>query len=66
MFVKRFHLIMLIGALVPAISHAQNPGQSGCREVPREDALPFLCAPPTTEMIEQERPAALILLTTPS
>jgi len=66
MFVKRIHLMMLTGALVPAISQAQNPGQSGCREVPREDALPFLCAPPTSEMIEQERPAALILLTTPT
>jgi hypothetical protein len=66
MFVKWFHLMMLIGALVPAISQAQNPGQSGCREVPREDALPFLCAPPTSEMLEQERPAALILLTTPT
>ena len=33
----------------PSVSHAQS-ASFGCREVPREDALPSLCAPPTSEL----------------
>ena len=33
----------------PSVSHAQS-ARFGCPEVPRQDALPSLCAPPTSEL----------------
>ena len=56
----------LVFFAVPAALPAQTTVRGGCSEVPREDALPSLCAPPTSETIAPPVPDSVILLKVPA
>src|SRR6266481_132561 len=51
---------------VPIALPAQTTVRGGCREVPREDALPSVCAPPSSETQAQPAPDSVILLKVPA
>jgi type IV secretory pathway VirB10-like protein len=57
--------ILLFVAAAPGLAYAQQTAVAGCPEVPREDALPFLCAPPTSEVEEASAAPVQIRLTVP-
>ena len=57
--------VILLFAAGPDLAHAQEPVPAGCPEVPREDALPFLCAPPISEMEEAGATPVQIKLAVP-
>jgi hypothetical protein len=48
-----------------AVAAAQEVAPSSCTEMPREDALPSLCAPPTAEATAAAAPSMLVRLTVP-
>ena len=64
--VRRPFFPLLIFLAVPVTVPAQATVGGGCAEVPREDALPFLCAPPTSEVLAQTVPDTVILLKVPA
>ena len=59
-----FPFLVFLG--VPAALPAQNTVRGGCSEVPREDALPSVCAPPTSQALAPSVPDAVILLKVPA
>ena len=59
-----FLLLVLVAA--PIAVQAQTTAGGGCSEIPREDALPFLCAPPTSVTLTQAPPDTVILLKVPA
>ncbi len=59
---RRSFFPLLIFVLVPAAVQAQTGAPGGCTEVPREDSLPFLCVPPTSEITAAAAPDTVILL----
>src|SRR6266700_5164347 len=67
MFSDRRRLLpLLISLIAPITLYAQTAVRGGCGEIPREDALPFLCAPPTSEILAHEEPDSVILLNVPA
>jgi len=67
MFSDRRRLLpLLICLLAPIALCAQTAVRGVCGEIPREDALPFLCAPPTSEILSHEEPDSVILLNVPA
>lgn len=62
---RRRLLRLLICLLAPIALYAQTAVHGGCGEIPRQDALPFLCAPATSEILAQEEPDSVILLNLP-
>lgn len=56
----------LIFLAVPVAMSAQTTVRGGCSEVPREDGLPFLCAPPTSEILAHAVSDTVILLKVPA
>jgi hypothetical protein len=50
---------------VPALQ-AQTAVRGGCNEVPREDTLPALCAPPTSETSAPSVPDSVVVLKVPA
>ena len=62
----RLFFSFLIFLAVPFGAQAQTAVRGGCREIPREDALPFLCAPPTSEITAPAAPDTVILLKVPA
>lgn len=56
----------LVFLAAPAVLHAQTAVRGGCNEVPREDALPSLCAPPTSQTMAPSVPDSVILLQVPA
>lgn len=56
----------LVFLAAPAVLHAQTAVRGGCNEVPREDALPSVCAPPTSETMAPSVPDSVILLQVPA
>jgi len=66
MFSNRRLLPLLIFLFAPMMLYAQTAVTGGCGEIPREDALPFLCAPPTSEVLAQQQPDSVILLNVPA
>jgi hypothetical protein len=61
----RFFLFLIFLAM-PIATQAQTTAAGGCSEIPREDALPFLCAPPTSEVLSPTSPDTVILLKVPA
>ena len=57
-------LLLLSTVCAPALL-AQTVG-GGCTEIPREDALPSVCAPPTSEISAAAVPDPVVLLTVPA
>ena len=57
-------LLLLSTVCAPALL-AQTAG-GGCTEIPREDALPSVCAPPTSEISAAAVPDPVVLLTVPA
>jgi len=55
--------LQLFAGVFPAV--AQEPQNSSCPEVPREDALPTFCAPPTSEIEATTALPVQIALTIP-
>lgn len=53
---RRSFFPVLIFLVVPVAARAQSAVPAGCSEVPRADALPSLCAPPTLEGVAQTAP----------
>ena len=51
---------------VPIALPAQTTVRGGCSEVPREDALPSVCAPPSSETQALPAPDSVILLKVPA
>jgi hypothetical protein len=66
MFGDRRIFPFLVFLAVPAALPAQTTVRGGCSEVPREDALPSVCAPPTSETITPPVPDSVILLKVPA
>ncbi|HEY6128411.1 MAG TPA: hypothetical protein VIW23_09540 [Candidatus Acidoferrum sp.] len=58
-------LPLLIFVFTPA-ARAQTAARGGCNEIPREDALPSLCAPPTSVVIASPAADSVILLELPA
>jgi len=63
---RRRFFPFLVFLAVPVALPAQTIVRGGCSEVPREDALPSLCAPPTSETIAPSVPDSVILLQVPA
>jgi hypothetical protein len=61
---RRFLSILIF--LAPISLSSQTVLRGGCNETPREDALPFLCAPSTSEILEPKAPDSVILLKVPA
>jgi hypothetical protein len=61
---RRFWPILLILAAPVTLRAQAAPG--GCDEIPREDALPSVCAPPTSEILAPKTPDSVILLNVPA
>src|SRR5258708_35621743 len=59
-------LSLLPAFLVPINTYAQTAPTAGYPEIPREDTLPTLCVPPSSETAEQQTPDSVILLTLPA
>jgi len=57
--------LLLFAGIFSNSAVAQEPQNSGCPEIPREDALPALCAPPTSEIEASAFPPVQIALTIP-
>ena len=55
---------VFVGVICSAVS-AQETAGYGCPEIPREDALPMLCVPPTSEIEAAEGAPVVIALTVP-
>jgi hypothetical protein len=67
MFSERRRVFSFVVFLaMPAALAAQTTAHGGCGEVPREDALPSLCAPPSSETIAPSVPDSVILLKVPA
>src|SRR6266404_7880122 len=62
---RRFFPFLVFLAFRVALP-AQTIVRGGWSEVPREDALPSLCAPPTSETIAPPAPDSVILLQVPA
>jgi hypothetical protein len=62
---RPFFLILVLVA-APIAVQAQTTAGGGCSEIPREDALPFLCAPPTSETLAQAPADTVVLLKVPA
>ena len=58
-------LLFLTMACAPVLQ-GQTAVGGGCREIPREDALPSVCAPPTSQVNRTALPDSLILLQVPA
>jgi hypothetical protein len=62
--------LFLIGApgfqALPVLAFGQTAPSAGCDRVPREDASPALCVPPTSEMLASPAPVSIIELKIPS
>jgi len=58
-------LLFLTIACAPALQ-AQTAVRGGCREIPREDALPSVCAPPTSQVNRTALADSVILLKVPA
>src|SRR5262252_7844621 len=59
-------VFFLVSVLVcTGVARAQEPEPFGCPVMPREDALPQLCLPPTSEMEAALGPPVQISLTIP-
>ena len=58
-------LFVSIAFALPSTTRAQESNAHGCPEVPREDALPALCAPPTAEVESASAAPVVIALTVP-
>src|SRR5258708_33933928 len=56
----------LVFLAVPAALPAQTTVRGGCSEFPSEDALPSVCAPPTSETIAPPVADTVILLKVPA
>ena len=65
MAVRRCFFSLLV-LLAPPIALQAQTAAGGCNEIPREDALPFFCAPPTSEILATATPDAVILLRVPA
>src|ERR1700757_803242 len=64
---RRRFFPLLVFLAVPVALTAQNTVRGGgCSEVPREDALPSVCAPPTSETMAPSVPDSVILLQVPA
>jgi len=63
---RRPFFLLLVLVAAPIAVQAQTTAGGGCSEIPREDALPFLCAPPTSETLKQAPPDTVILLKVPA
>jgi hypothetical protein len=63
---RRRFFLLLIFLTVPVVLPAQTVVRGGCSEVPREDALPSLCAPATSETIAPSVRDSVILLQVPA
>ena len=63
---RRPFFLLLVLVAAPIAVQAQTTSGGGCSEIPREDALPFLCAPPASETLAQAPPDTVILLKVPS
>jgi hypothetical protein len=63
---RRRFLPVLIFLIAPIALQAQTAVRGGCNEIPREDALPSVCAPPTSETIAPSVPDTVILLKVPA
>jgi len=63
---RRRSFLFLFFLAVPIALPAQTTVRGGCSEVPREDALPSLCAPPTSETMAPSVPDSVILLQVPA
>jgi hypothetical protein len=61
---RRFFPFVFFFAVPIALSAQTVPG--GCSEVPREDALPSLCVPPSSETLAPSVPDSVILLKLPA
>jgi len=61
----RRYLSVLIFLVAPFSLSAQAVVRGGCDETPREDALPFLCVPPASEILAPKAPDAVIFLKVP-
>lgn len=66
MSIRRRFLALLIFLAAPIALQAQTTTRGGCSEIPREEALPFVCAPPTSEILTQATPDTVILLRVPA
>ena len=66
MSVRRPFLRLLVFLTAPIALQAQTTAGGGCSEIPREDALPFLCTPPTSEILSRAIPDTVILLKVPA
>src|SRR5690349_14673059 len=51
---------------LPAIALCQTGVPSGCAQIPREDASPAICAPPTSETLTPSAPVSVIVLKIPA
>jgi hypothetical protein len=63
---RRRFFPFLVFLTVPVALPAQSTVRGGCSEVPREDALPSVCAPPTSETMAPAVPDSVILLKVPA
>ena len=63
---RRRFFPFLVFLAAPVALPAQTTVSGGCSEVPREDALPSICAPPTSETIAPSVPDSVILLQVPA
>lgn len=61
---RRFWPILFI--LAAPVTLSAQALRAGCDEIPREDALPSFCAPPTSEVLAPKAPDAVILLNVPA
>lgn len=60
----RYSTYLLVASvfLFASGAYAQEQASAGCAEVPREDALPALCAPPTSEIAAAAAPELMVHL----
>src|ERR1700757_5088971 len=64
---RRRFFFLLVFLAVPVVLAAQHTTRGGgCSQVPREDALPSVCAPPTSETMAPSVPDSVILLQVPA
>jgi len=61
---RRFWPILFI--LAAPVTLSAQALRAGCDEIPREDALPSFCAPPTSEVLAPKAPDSVILLSVPA